>query len=202
MQTTKQVNYGVANRRTTGAKRTKKGYGVKRRRANRMKFIVALSSILVVAGSIFAMTTRANQPKEVKEYQVENMEYVEKYNISTELMHYIEKYCDEYNTDVDLVMAIADKKSNVNVHNTNAYGKGLLDMRPSTIEWVTEETGTFPGEIGKPQVAAKTAVFLVDYFVGEHGVEEAIRRICGNETDTVSEIATIYLENTGIVLFE
>ena len=203
MQTTNQVNYGVLNKvnKNTNTRTSKSGYGVKRRRAQRNKVLVVTFSIIMIIASMVSLSLKASQSKE-QEFQVKNTMYVEKYGVSPELMYYIEQYCAEYNTNVDLVMSLAIKKSGAKVTKNTDYGKGLLEMRPSTIEWVSEQTGTFPGEITKPQVAAKTTVFFVDYHVGNYGVENAILRICGNETDTVAEVSEIYLENTGNQLFK
>lgn len=199
MQTTKQLNYGVLN--TVNKKHVSKiGYNVKRRRAQRNKLLALSFCAIIAIASVLSITVKATQTKE-ETFNIKNTMYVEQYGVAPELMYYIEKYCDEYNTNVDLVMSIAYKKSGLKMNKNSGYGKGLLEMRPSTIEWVTEQTGTYVGELSKPQVAAKTTVFFVDYQVGNYGVESAIERICGNETDTVSEVSDIYLEFTGTQLF-
>lgn len=164
------------------------------------KVIALLGGLALAVCMFLAVTTNASTVKFPVSGQ--GIKYMEQYNISQEFMFELEKYCDIYNTDLDLVIAIAEQRSKANIYASNEYGKGFMNMKPSTIQWVCEKTGTFPGEITKPQTAAKTSVYFIDHKLGHHkNIVDTIEDICGNETDTVKEVGDIYFRNTSRRLY-
>ena len=160
---------------------------------------IKLRHILIIAiGTLVTLTWNISYINKPKSYNPPTLVTYGEYKLQEDFFNTLLDSCNEYNIDIDLVLAIADHRSGINLHYDNNYGKGVMCMRPSTEEWVKKATNTTTDYIYNPKTAAKTAAYLVYYYMDRmDNVEDVIIAICGNETDTVTAVKDIYYINTG-----
>lgn len=123
----------------------------------------ALLTVIITAAVIYLMSLAVDT--------VMKSFYPHKYS------EFVEKYCEEYGVDQELVYAVIKCESGFAPNATSsADAKGLMQLTDVTFEWVqtkTGETGYTAQDLYDPEIAIKYGTKLLSLHLDEFGNETA-----------------------------